>query len=561
MKFRYIPYTIFSLLLTVAVNAQTKPEDKKPDPAKPASGTLTEEIEVVRPYKPVLADAAKIRRSPDLNNHKPFRPNQTYLILDKRLELNSDIRQLDAQPLNAAPAPLFENNYAKLGFGNYGTALGELYLNTGNDEALQAGFFMKHLGQSGDLNKQRGTRQEVGIYGKSIMEKITVNGELGFDRLSTNFYAVNPNIPNFNPDPKKQRFSTISLKGELLKNYEQTQSSLDYAIKADAYTLSSRYGSKETSFALSGFFNNTYKQFNVGVNSSIDFTKTKDSLDIGNHIFRANPYVKFQGKNYKISVGVNFVQEFGENSRTNILPVVIAELPVVPGYATIFGGYTGDVLKSSLRNFAYENPYLRKNLIENAIEKANVYGGVKGNAGAGFGFKAMVYFKTIQNMPLYANSPEGLERFEIRYDGGNSKVIGLEGELNVKASEVLSWTGKVEINKYDMATEEKAWMKPGIRLHSNARLALNKKIRIDGQLVLNGDTDALTYEYAEGLDPQPRIVTIKSYVDLSAGAEYLIKDKFGVFVRVNNLFGNKYQQFLYYPKFGINAIAGLNYSF
>jgi len=557
MKFSYIPYTIFSLLVSFSTVAQTnKPEEKKPEASTPTKGTLTEEIEVVRPYKPVLADAAKIRRSPDLNNHKPFRPNLTYSIFDKKFELNSDIRQLEAQPLSAPPALPFLNNYAKAALGTSGTTLGELYLNNGEDEALQAGFYFKHLGQSGSLYRQKGSRQQAGVFGKSIMDKITVNGELGFDRLASYFYAYNPDDLAFNQDPKKQRFNTFSLKGELVKNYEQDKP-LDYAAKVDAYAFSGKYGSKENSFALSGFFNNVWKQFNIGANTSLDFTETNDSLDIGNHIFRANPYVKFQGKNYKVSVGINFVQEFGANSRTNLLPVVIAELPIVPGYATLFGGYTGDVIKGSLRNFSYENPYLKPNLIENSIEKANIYGGIKGNGGAGFGFKAMVYFKTISNMPLYVNYKNGAERFEIRYDTGNSNVLGLEGELNVKASDALNWTGKVEINRYDMKNEAEAWLKPGFRLHSNVRFAFNKKLKLDGEVVLNGDSQALTFN-ADGTE---KAITVKSYLDLSGGAEYLIKEKFGLFLRVNNLFGNKYQQLLYYPKVGFTAFGGINYSF
>ena len=57
-------------------------QDKKQDPPK---GAITEEIEVVRPYKPVLADAVKIRRNPDLEENRPFKPVLSYTIQDKKL--------------------------------------------------------------------------------------------------------------------------------------------------------------------------------------------------------------------------------------------------------------------------------------------------------------------------------------------------------------------------------------------------------------------------------------------------------------------------------------------
>ncbi|MFD2162825.1 TonB-dependent receptor [Paradesertivirga mongoliensis] len=558
MKSTYFRYTFFFLMSgSLAGFAQTPSAQGRPI----QKDTITEEIEVVRPYRPVLADASKIRRSPNLNNNKPFRPNLNYSITDKRLELNSDLRQLQAEELIQPPPSLLENNYAKLGAGNLGTVLGEVYINTGADPALQAGGYLKHINQSGDFNKQQYSRQELGIFGKSIRDKITLNGELGYDRFSTFFYGIQPDNSSANPDPGTQRFGTLSLKGELLKNFEESSES-DYGAKLDAYFLGNKYDAKENSFTLSGFFNKVWRDFNVGANSSIDFTGTKDAgYDLSNNLIRINPYLKLQGKNYKLSLGINLVKEFGTSSRTNLFPTVIGELPIVPGYATIFGGYTGDVLKSTLRSFAATNPYLAPNVqILNAVEKSNVYGGIKGNAGAGFGFKAMVFYKSVEDMPLFTHNAEAFQKFDVIYDEGTSKNFGFEGELSVRASETLFLTGRLLMNEYKMASQQEAWYKPNFRLFSNARLSLNKKFILDAELVLNGDSNGLTY--VQGTDPlEQEVITVKSYVDLSAGAEYQFKQKFGAFLRVNNLFGNEYQRYLYYPNLGLNILGGLNYSF
>ncbi|WP_207428661.1 TonB-dependent receptor [Pedobacter sp. SYSU D00535] len=556
MNFKYISLAIFSIALAGTAQSQTQPDEKKPE--QQPSGSLTEEIEVVRAYKPVLADAAKIRRSPDLTNYKPFKPTLSYAILDNKLELNSDITQLQAQPVQEASFEVLRNNYAKVGVGNLGTNLGEFYINTGQDQALQAGVFFKHLGQEGNLNKQNISRQQIGLFGKSILEKITLNGDIGFERFATHFYGVNPEQPLFNTNPERQRFSTFSARGELLKNY-QKDNNLDFAVKADAYRFANRFDGRESSFALSGFFNNVWRQFNIGLNSSLDFTGVKDSsYSVGNHIFRANPYIKFQGKNYRVALGLNFVQEFGFDPRTTILPALTAEVPIVPDFATIFAGLVGDVKKASFRDFANENPFLASNItIRNAVEKANFYGGIKGNGGSGFGFKAMVFLKRVENLPLYAANPNTPQKFDIIYDPGNSTIAGLEGELSFKASETLTWTGKVQMNKYKMATEDAAWLRPGFRLTSNARLAFSDRFNIDGEIVLNGDTQALTY-----ISPaEQRVVTVKSFVDLSAGAEYMLKNRIGIFTRINNLFGSQYQRYLYYPNYGFNIFGGLNYSF
>ena len=58
--------------------------------------SLSEEIVVTTAYKPVLADAVKIRINPDLEDKAPFKAPRTYFPIDKRLELNTDIKPFDA---------------------------------------------------------------------------------------------------------------------------------------------------------------------------------------------------------------------------------------------------------------------------------------------------------------------------------------------------------------------------------------------------------------------------------------------------------------------------------
>jgi len=532
--------------------AQDKPGDK--------NGALTEEIEVLRPYKPVLADAVKIRRNPNLDDIKPYKAQLNYSIIDKRQELNTDIRQLQAWEPLTKPNVVLKNNYLKIGAGNMNGGLGEVYVNTGNDQALQAGFAFKHLTQEGDLNKQKFSDDKASLFGKSILDQVTLNGELSYDRKSTYFYGFNPATPLANPDPAKQRFDIISLKGEILKNYEEKED-LSYALKGDAYFLKNILAAEENSAALSGFFNKTSGQFNYGINTSVDFTGNKDAAySISNNIARANPYIKFLGPNYKVSLGVNLVQEFGTASRTNMLPAATAEADLIPKYATVYGGITGDVLKTSLRDLAEQNPYLNKNLtIKNAVEKVNVFGGIKGNAGTGFGYKATAYYKTVTNLPLFVNSQGAVDKFDVIYDGGDSKIVGFEGEISLSTPEMFSWTGKIIADNYKMATEKNAWFKPDFQLVSNARLSVNKKFIIDGNVVLNGQTEAKTYTLTPA--PVENIVAIKSFVDLSGGAEYHFTDKIGIYLRVNNILGTKYQQYLYYSKLGLNVIGGFNFSF
>jgi outer membrane cobalamin receptor len=559
MNFNLFKYTLFLSLfsLSVLTNAQVKNDQNPPAKQADAAGTLLEEIEVVRPYKPVLADAVKIRRNPDMNTVAAFKPVLTYIIIDKKLDLNTNIKELQAQKMADELPALLSNNYIKAGAGNFNTALGEIYISTGKDEALQAGAFIKHLSQKGSMELQQFSKQEFGLFGRSITDDYALSGKLIYDRNASNFYGFDP-LTAVAADMSKLRFSTIGGEAELVSNYSKN-SSFNYFANINAYQFSNLEEARESSFLLRGSLNKEVKQTNFGVNTSIDLTSTKDqSYQFSNNILRANPYIKLKAKGFNLDLGANIVQEFGTQSRLNIFPAVFAELPIIQGYATIFAGVNGDVLKTNLRDLAFENPYLNKNIaIKNSLEKMNIYGGVKGNASAEFGYKIMAWYKTIDDLQLFVNSQSLTNRFETVYDNGESNILGFEGEINVKASEFLNLNGKAQLLNYTLATEKEAWFKPSLRLMSNAKFQINRKVIIDAEVLFQDNV----YARVNGTPGTFASKSIDGFIDLSAGAEYKVNSKIGVYIRANNLIGQQYQRFLYYPRLGMNILGGVNYAF
>lgn len=556
MNIPMFKYTLIACLCCFFSSAIAQ-EKKKEDQQNPQSGTLIEEIEVVRPYKPVLADAVKIRRNPDLSIEKPFKPVLTYTILDKKLDLNSNIKELQAQQMMDERQATLINNYVKIGAGSSGTALGEAYVNSGRDEALQAGAFFKHLSQQGSAEKQQFSDQELGIFGRSVADNYSLSGKLMYDRRSTFFYGFDP-VSSVPAAMDKQRFSTISAQGELMNNYSES-SLFDYTAGINTYQFSNINDARESSVLLRGYINKKMNLLNFGLNASADFTSTKDlAYKIGNNLLKANPHVKLQGKGFELNLGINIVQEFGSDSRLNILPAVSAEVPIITDYAILFGGVNGDVLKTSLKDLASENPFMSKNIaIRNSVEKLNIFAGIKGNAGAEFGYKVSGYFKTVDDFQLFVNNITEINRFDVVYDNGKSNIFGLDGEINVKASDVLSISGKAQIFNYDLASEQEAWFKPTLRLVSNARAQVNQKLFLDAELLFQGDTYARVNAVGGGFTSRD----LKGFLDLSAGAEYRVNNKIGVYLRANNLLGQSYQKYLYYTNLGLTVFGGLNYSF
>lgn len=562
--------TILTLLLGTGVGTKAQVRDTADRPV-----TL-DSFDIVRDYRPILADAVKIRRSPDMANKRDYMPKLNYgNVSDKKLDINTGLKELKIMETPFSELRELRSNYVKFGAGNFNTFLGEAYFAVEDYEDIRFGGFLKHLSQKGALEGQKFSRQEIGVFGRRIFPMFTLDGVVGYNGYGTNFYGVPESTDGMpvNPSPEAQRFNDIYFSGELTSNFDpENEDALSYSAKVDAYAYSDKFSAKESSFALSGYLNKRYRAFNAGANLSVDYNSvsgvhsTNETLN--NSIASINPYIRFKGDNYNITLGANIVSEFGDSSRFNVFPEAEIDFSLVPEYFYIFGGVSGGVKKGSFREFSWENPYLGPNLnIQNTVERMNIYGGIKGNAGATFGYKVKGFYKQIEGLAMFVNNPESPFMFDLIYDGEGDdavKHIGIEGEVNVRLSQVVNLGGRLNIDQYTMVNQEEAWHLPKMRLAANARFNISEKLYIDGEALFHG----LSYARgaSESLTQQPDQPgygrqSVDSFLDLSAGAEYKATPQLGIFVKANNLLNTEYQRYLYYPKLGFNILGGVNFSF
>src|SRR5690606_4259157 len=98
---------------------------------------------------------------------------------------------------------------------------------------------------------------------------------------------------------------------------------------------------------------------------------------------------------------------------------------------------------------------------------------------------------------------------------------------------------------------------------------VSDKLYINGELLFQGLTYGFVgydgvalddYDWTE-IAEGGRKVTIPSFMDISAGAEYRATDRIGVYVRLNNVLNTTYERYLFYPRLGLNVIGGVNFSF
>jgi hypothetical protein len=162
-----------------AATADTTKKGGQTNGNTPNGAGLTEEIVVTTAYKPVLAEAVKIRRNPGLEDAPAFKAPLDYSPIDKKLSQDNNIRALDAMKRPAEQDSVLLNNYVKAGAGSLKTTYAEGYFSNGRDQALQVGGFLKHFAQAGNINKQNEIKDELGVFGKSINQDYTLSGRIG----------------------------------------------------------------------------------------------------------------------------------------------------------------------------------------------------------------------------------------------------------------------------------------------------------------------------------------------------------------------------------------------
>ena len=531
----------------------------------PGNGAgLTEEIVVTTAYKPVLAEAVKIRHNPDLEETITFKASLAYAPLDKKLQQDNNIRELEAMKRPAEQDSALLNNYVKAGAGSLKTTYAEGYFANGRDEALQAGGFIKHFAQAGNQYKQNEITDELGVFGKSFNADNTLTGRINYKRLGTYFYGLTPAIASASTsfNPQKQTFNNIGAEGELAKNYKDVENDFTYAVKLKGNIFSNAYKASENSVVLSGFVNQTVKQFYAGLSGSLDLSTQKDDLySLSNSVVKGNPYIKFQGENYKIDAGINIEKEFGFSSRFFVFPAAKLEYQIIPKYVRLFAEAKGDINRASLANYTDINPFLGQNInIKNSVDELDVAVGLKGTLAPGLSFKASIFRNSVKNMALFVNNfaAEG-NKFAVIYDGGKTRISGFNGELDFKASEDFDLFGRAEFKDYKLGTEAQAWNLPKFILTAGTAIHISNKVDVTGSLLFRGSTvDPLGIGTSAGT---VAYTAIPSFADLSGGVNYKVNKKISVFVQVNNILSTANQTWIYYPNYGLNVFGGVGYAF
>ncbi|NND61650.1 MAG: TonB-dependent receptor [Flavobacteriaceae bacterium] len=550
----------------------------------------TEVVNIVKPYTPTISDAFKIKETPTLNDSiTTAKKKVQYNIFSVPVASTFTPAKGKAATVEKTEPIKLYDSYATLGFGNYTTALAELFSNFQISRTDNAGFFFRHNSSQGDIdgvileNKYYDTQLDGNYTSRQKDLSFEVTG--GFEHQIFHWYGTNEFVNAFNAeeiagiDPKQSYFSAY-VGGDLAVN-----ESIFEGIRGELRFSGDRFSSSEINFNAQPIFLFPLSDFNLKISGTLDYLNGKFDRDYLNNSeinygylnTEISPSLVLVNKDLTLSLGVAGVLGLDtENSSSKfyIYPRINVSYRLVDEILIAYGGADGGLRQNTYHNFRSENPFVSPTLmVIPTNEMFDVFGGIKGKLSNSLGYNLRASYKIEENKALYQINPfkgrlpnlEGYEygnSFMVAYDDVNT--LNIFGELKVEVSNTFSLGVNANLNSYsvDSAVGD-AWNLPEITATVFSNFDITEKVYGGVSLFYVGERNDFFSSLQGGIliDPFEQTVTLDSYLDANVHLGYKVNERLSIFAKGSNLLGDNYQKWLNFPVQGIQGLLGATYKF
>jgi len=539
-----------------------------------AQTPIKKEIEVVRPYEPTVSDAHKINILPKINDSITIKPSVQYSIVPTMINTEYQVNPIMAAKMLNMPLSKLYNSYVKLGFGNYTTPLAEVYINSLRSKKYAAGFFFKHQSSSGKVTLDNNAKVYAGysgtsgeLFGKKFFKSSYLYGDAAISGNSVFHYGYdthNPKLPDtlLQKGDIRQNFTLIKLNTGLRSSHSDS-SKLSYDIGFGYNFFQDRVHHGENNISINSLLSKRYENKMMGLNASLDVLKPNENLDSAknsNFLLSLNPSVGLSTSDYRLQLGLNIsFENQGNGLNLRLYPNAEFQFIAVKDVIIPFLGLTGGVKTHSYKDIAFENPFIRPDLlVRNSYLKLNFYGGLKGSLGSKASYVLKFDYSSLDNQYFFINDTSSILRNQFTVVYTPVDIFTEHAEVNYDISEQVSFGVKTNFYQYNLIKETQPWNKPKFDLTISTRYNLRNKILVDFDILALGKRYAK--EFTRGSNPKPFAADLPSVIDFNLGIEYRYTKILSFWIKFNNFTASKYYAWDQYPSQRFNLMAGFTYS-
>ncbi|SHF30154.1 hypothetical protein SAMN05444274_104346 [Mariniphaga anaerophila] len=579
--------------------------------------TLTQEVEVVKAYKPTISDANKISGMPRIEDAEHEKPSFNYSIFSQPIYNTFSVNTLKAATFESSEEEDSGLGLVRAGVGNYNKPYAELFFNNQRTKNTLFGLHGKHLSSHGKLNLEGGDRvdapfsdNQAEMFLKHMYRSSVLSVNLGFKHNGFNYYGY-PVVPI--PEQLKQDDQELNYLGS-----RQTFTKGSFNIGLENATVGNNDFKFDFDFLYHYFGTKTGQREHFG-----EFmTKMRKPLDKGTGFLEAgisytqateisDQYMTTFGRNQitpgknsqtwitlkpsyfiggdiaNVQLGANawIVSNSSSDMMLRVAPNIRANLVPAEEIIRIFAGIDGNLTQNNYSKIAYENPFVDpEHLVKNTFERIRFFGGFDGKFSRRTNFKLSVDYSIIKDQPLYYLFRHGNfsetdlatsvvdNDFDILYDNLDRLKFNLE--IFHAAFNKMNLLLSANYYVYKMETMDEAWNMPDWDAKFSLAYQVSDQLSLSSDLFFTGQRKALIMgipgddkrPLANNELPPDETLQMESYnlstvFDLNFNANYKISNQFSVFAQLNNFGFQKYQRWLGYPVQSFNVLGGISYAF
>ena len=516
----------------------------------------SEEVDIVKAYQPLLADAVKIQLHADPSSIDTSMQPLQYEVKQHVIELPFTPAEIQPVALPQEQKQPTQNNLVKAGFGTQLTPLVEIYLANGRSDKFNYGLNFHHVSSTpSNIDFQDMSHTGGALFGTSFFKGTALSGEVDYDRQVHYFYGFTPGFVDtfnaFNKDFLRQRFQNIGVNVGL-KNAKQNLAGIDYNLDFNFHDFERKSGDTSVKNATEnyyhfdfGFAKTIQKIHSVHLDFDFQQENLKSRFDTSINYFSILPNYQLHSKRAEVKAGVNVNVV---NKEVKLYPELFASYKLIGDYLIPYIGFHGGSNPNTLQQITAVNPFIGNFSILSS-ETNEVYLGVKGSYGNNITYNARVSYTDQKNAPFYLPDAEIPTHFSVLYYY-EAKILGFHAEIGFRQSERLNLLLSGDASSYHLDFNDQPWGIPKSKLSFAVNYNLQDKIVFNANVF--AESGAFTIMPFDSVAIQR-----KGFVDLNFSTTYNYKQNIAFWISLNNIASMKERQWYNYPYYGLQALAGV----
>ncbi|HEY5368533.1 MAG TPA: hypothetical protein VIJ75_06015 [Hanamia sp.] len=511
--------------------------------------THRQTIEITSAYKPSLLNTVKINLYASPVTSDTSRPRLNYSIPSESLFYTYKANALSPLALDIDTSlDLGGRNQLKVGFGNNTTPFVSGAFSFGDGKHSLGNIYGNYISSRGKIQYQDFNELNLKGTGSLFTEKNEVYAGMGFALHQYYQYGYNHAINTFSKSDISRGYQDFSVNIGY-RNIVPNDLGINYNPHIEVHQFARGSKAGETNLIMNLPAEKRFSDkvsFKVALLGNFNHYKIKgDTVSFSNNLFQLVPEFTYYGDRFTMHAGIS---PTWNNGALAILPNIYGEAKLSQSILSIQAGVVGTYIANSFRSLSEENPYMSDPTFLKNTKEMQYYGGIKATLGNHFNFSAKAAYISYTDMPLFVNDTLAGNTFVV---SNESKInnFQIHGDLNFVSQDKFTVTGAVDLNSYTgLRDNAEAWGLFPLKLTGSLRWNAFEHVLIKADLAAFSGASARTKTGA---------VSNQGGSDLSAGAEYQVTKKIGVWLDFDNLFNNKYQRWYNYPVYGFQVIGGV----